>query len=381
MHLTESDMPPKVAVSRRNELDSSSHQPPVSIAPPPRGRRLVSRILWGLSVLNLLAVLAVLLLLRVISEDWWVTVALTYLPRVPYLVPSLVLVALCLMMRRRWLFAVNLFAALLVAGPIMGGRLGLSRFTAAPPTSPLVVLSCNVEGWDGDVEKLRAEFAAARPDIIVLQEAPTGLGPLADDYSTWNTVHFGPFTVTSKYPVEIVERFKSEAFGHYTSLLCRIDGPDGPFLLSNTHLMTIRFGLMHLKPDSIITEHGVDGLMSQQLLRPRESQETLEFLQGHTGELPLLTIGDFNTPSTSRLFQRVWGGMTSAFDTTGVGFGYTSPCDTGEHWPTNTPWLRIDHILCNKHWHVARCWIGASDGSDHRYIAAELRLQKSSSDD
>ncbi len=327
--------------------------------------------------MNVLGVVALLVLFRVISEDWWVTLALSYLPRAPYVVPALVLCVASLLLRKRWLFVLNLISAMLVLGPIMGGRLGLARLSAPPDAPRLRLLSCNVQDWAGDPEKLRAEFAVANPDVIALQEAPRGLGPLAGTYSDWHVAGYGGLYVASRFPVTLVDRCYTNSKRDFRGILCRVEGPDGPFLLANIHFMTIRFGLMHLKPDSLQTGEGVDELLEHQVRRPIESWETRAFLAHYTGELPLLVVGDFNTPTTSSLFQPVWGDMTSAFDTAGFGFGYTSPCNTGRHWPANTPWLRIDHILCDRHWHVSECWIGASDGSDHRFIAADLRLRDS----
>ena len=68
------------------------------------------------------------------------------------------------------------------------------------------------------------------------------------------------------------------------------------------------------------------------------------------------------------------GSLQDAYALTGVGYGYTSPCSQGKIWPGNTPWAQVDHILANEDWQVERCWIGESAGSDHRLIAAQLRL-------
>ena len=89
--------------------------------------------------------------------------------------------------------------------------------------------------------------------------------------------------------------------------------------------------------------------------------------------MPLLVLGDFNMPVTSSLFQQHWKDLGSAFDAAGWGYGYTAPCGTkGNYWPHNLPWLRIDHILLSRHWDATACWIGSSDASDHRWIAARV---------
>ena len=107
-------------------------------------------------------------------------------------------------------------------------------------------------------------------------------------------------------------------------------------------------------------------------LRTAESGEIRAAIDAHVDDRPLIVVGDFNTPTSSNLFQEFWGDLQSAFDVAGTGYGYTSPCKTHRFWLPQTPWARIDHILCSRHWTIRECHIGHSNGSDHRLIAAEL---------
>ena len=79
---------------------------------------------------------------------------------------------------------------------------------------------------------------------------------------------------------------------------------------------------------------------------------------------PLLIVGDFNTPSESYLFRRVWAGYADAFTPAGWGWGYT--------FFNSRTMTRIDHILSGEGWNCSRCWVGPDIGSPHRPVLAEL---------
>lgn len=340
----------------------------------PTLQRTLRWLLAGLSVLNLLAVLGLLVLLCVVSERWWFSMALSYLPRVPYVIPSVLLVVAALIVRRRWAW-VNLFSLFLVAVPIMGFRVPWGASSGSPTGGEmLTVVTCNIQGGKRDLTKIVAEFEEIQPDVVILQEAAYGYEPLMPFLKGWSIVHKGEFVVASPFPVKLLSEGRSDAFQRVTAMLCEIEGPTGSFLVCDVHLTTARHGLSQLRIDSVLTGAGVDQLKARQDLREIEAFETRAFASQHGFEVPLLAVGDFNVPSSSSLFQQYWSDLTSAFDAAGWGYGYTSPCEDHRHWPTNTPWLRIDHILCSSHWDIERCWIGRSDGSDHRLVAARLRL-------
>ncbi len=331
------------------------------------------RTLVAVSLLNLLAVLTLLVLLCFVSERWWFSLALSYLPRAPYLIPSLFLTIAALLLRRRWVW-VNLFSLMLVAGPIMGLRVPWMAWAGASAGESLTVVTCNIRSGKQDLAKIARELEEINPDVVVLQEASHGFQELLPLFEGWSGVHHGEYLVASRYPVKLRDICRVDAFQRATAILCEIEGPTGPFLVCDVHLTTARNGLTHLRVDSPLTGAGVAQLDVRQDLRKRESLETRAFASQQGFQTPLLALGDFNVPTSSSLFQQYWHDLSSAFDAAGFGYGYTSPCSDHRRWPDNTPWLRIDHILCSSQWDIERCWIGRTDGSDHRLVAARLRL-------
>ncbi|MCA9076398.1 MAG: endonuclease/exonuclease/phosphatase family protein [Planctomycetaceae bacterium] len=354
--------------------------PPDSEPSPKAGQpsgvtRLAGRVVSVASVLDLVVVLVLLILLCVVSEDWWLSLAMTYLPRVLFVLPPLFLFVAALIVRRQWIW-VNLFSLLLVVVPIMGLRIPLPSILGSSSTGELLtVVSCNIQGGRGNLLKTLSELKDIDPDVVVLQEANDGISMLLPFFEDWSRVHTGEYFVASRYPVKLRDSCRSDAFGRITAILCEVDSPDGPFLICNVHLSTARFGLSRLRLDSILSGVGLEQLDVRQDLREMESVDTRAFASQDGFETPLLVMGDFNTPTSSSLFQLHWHDLSSAFDVAGFGYGYTSPCSDPAHWPSNTPWLRIDHILSSRHWTTESCWIGSLDGSDHRLIAATVRME------
>ncbi len=357
------------------ELDAHVPMPPRHKGPTPGVTRLAGKVVAAVSVLHLVAVIVLLVLLCVVSEDWWVSLALTYLPRVLFVVPPLFLSVAALIVRRRWVW-INLFSLLLVVVPIMGLRLPISGLVGSSADGELLtIVSCNIQGGGRDLTKILTELKDLQPDVVVLQEANDGIVTLQPFFEGWSQVHKGEYFVASRFPVKLRDICRAEAFGRATAILCEVEGPDGPFLICDVHLTTARFGLSGLRLHSMATGAGLDQLSGRQDLRAMEALETRAFASQDGFKTPLLVMGDFNMPTSSSLFQTHWDDLSSAFDVAGFGYGYTSPCSDHEHWPSNTPWLRIDHILSSRHWTAERCWVGWSDGSDHRLIAAKMRMQ------
>jgi endonuclease/exonuclease/phosphatase family metal-dependent hydrolase len=198
-------------------------------------------------------------------------------------------------------------------------------------------------------------------------------GERSPPFADWHTVHVGEYWVASRYPVRLVDQCDADAMGRTTAIMCEIDAPGGRCLLCDVHLSTARHGLTELRWHSPLSGAGVDDLRWRQWERRLESEETLRFVGRHIGQ-PLLVLGDFNTPTTSTLFTDVWGGWQSAFETAGWGYGFSAPCNAGRLWPHNTPWLRIDHILCDGSWQIHAAGIGRSAGSDHRLVWTRVSL-------
>ncbi len=339
--------------------------------------RAAARWVIGLSWFNLAALGLLYWLLFVVSESWWGSTVLTYAPRMPFAAPALGLLVASLFWHRPSLW-VNAVSLAVVLGPVMGLSVPASRLWSPSSSEPgeleLKIVSCNVQAFKPNFAKVLEEIAVVDPDVVALQEA-FPLSPLLDKaFRGWHTVSHDRYWVGSRFPVKLVAQCEVPIFERSAGMVVEIETPSGPVRLGDIHQMTARRGLMELSKGSLIDGEGPRRLEESQELREEESLIIREQIESARGDRPLLIVGDFNTPVSSRMFQRHWGDFQSAFDQAGIGYGYTSPCKANRFWPENLPWARIDHILCSPEWTVRSCQIGQSAGSDHRLIAATLRL-------
>ena len=350
------------------------------IAPvPPRKMSRFTKWVVVLSCLNLACLCAVSYLLYVVSESWWVGTVVTYAPRAPYLVPSIVLLVLSLFVNIE-AFGINLVSTAIVLVPIMGLSLPLELWMNGPTRTDgetlIRIVSCNVQSFQPDFDKVLKEIDEIKPDIVALQEAFRGDPRLDSHFPDWHSLRHGHYWVGSRYPVKLVSDCDVTHFGgRLAGMIVEIETPGGPVVLSDIHQMTARFGLKELNRYTLVNLDGTKELESFEVERFLESTDIRAMVDKSRGDRPLIVCGDFNTPSSSSLFQKNWGDLQSSFDVAGFGYGYTSPCKGNRVWPDNQPWARIDHILCSNEWTVQNCRIGSTDGSDHRLITATLSLK------
>ena len=330
------------------------------------------------SCLNFLALCVISYFLFVVSEQSWIGTLLTYAPRAPYLIPSLALLVASLFWNRAWL-GINLISTLIVLVPIMGlavptdfESVTKQRFSSQ---TAIKIVSCNVQEFQPDFRKVMREIFAINPDVIALQEALKDEPILKTQFPDWHVVHHGNFWVGSRYPVKLISECQVSQFGgRLAGIVVEIETPMGPAVLANVHQMTARHGLTELSRQSFVNGDGTRELEAFNGERYLESIELRNAVDAARKDLPMIVVGDFNTPVSSSLFHKHWGDLQSSFDIAGFGFGYTSPCKGNRFWPDNVPWARIDHILCSSEWTVRRCQIGHSNGSDHRLITALLEM-------
>ncbi len=335
--------------------------------------------LIGLSVLNALAVLALFVLVCFVSEKWWVSAAISFVPRLPFAVPSVVLLVMTLLKMPRWSILNGL--ASVVGLVFIGGLCAPVDRDSRPDDSTRIIrlLSCNVQDGDSYPDLLLREFLKVDADVLVLQEA-LGCESIDQVYSDRHILQRGEYRIISRYPVRQVGELRTPTVfgntGRLTATVFEVDHPTGTFQVVNVHCHTARWGLRELSWDSIVTGNGVEAFQTFQIIREMELNALAEYCAMAARRMPTLFVGDFNTPSSSSMFNDSWSRYRNAFESAGWGYGYTSPCNTANRWPNNTPWLRIDHILATSNWAIHSAAIGHTNGSDHRLVWAEVSLRE-----
>ncbi len=320
-------------------------------------------------------------LIAEVSERHWLGSALTFLPRLPWLLPGLVLcvTSAWTWSRTFWFNASALLFSLVTIGGFNVPTAALfgSPITDVESTSPQTVrvVSCNVQGFEPDFSLLLREIAHTRPDVVVFQEAFQPPKLLYEHFADWHAVKTQSYWIGSRWPVSLVGQCQSEVYHREIGIAAEVAAPMGSFVVADLHLMTARKSLIRLKSKGILTGASQDRVNSTLVERQIEANDARVFVTRYSRHRPVIVCGDFNMPTSSSILRTSFGEFTNTFDAVAWGFGHTAPCRSISFWPSNTPWQRIDHILTNSAWQVTACQIGQFDGSDHRLISATLRFQ------
>jgi endonuclease/exonuclease/phosphatase family metal-dependent hydrolase len=332
---------------------------------------------WTLavSVLNVLATILLVAVTLSVSEDWWLTGSLIYIPQTPLLIPSTCLLG-CSFVWHMKSAILNMTSIGLLTISMCGFGLSMKPLAKLEESDRnITVVTCNVQNFKPHFSKVMRELSRVKPDIVALQEALDQPPQMLTEYfKDWSFQHKDEFWVGSRWPVTLVDSFEATPYERATALKVRIDTPNGPILLSNVHLMTARRGLSGMSVSSIISGEGPGEAEHHALLRFEEARQTREFIS-NSPRMPHIIVGDFNMPQTSSVLHENFGDFTNAFEKAGLGFGYTAPCRPVRFWLPNTPWLRIDHVYSTEHFEPMRCRVGEFNGSDHRLVSAVLQLR------
>ncbi len=318
-----------------------------------------------------------------VSEQWWLGSVLTFLPRTPWLAPGLLLI-LVGVWQRSGTVLVNLVLSLFVLWSIIGFNVPWQTLVSNTENSNLSndrsartvrIVSANTQQFEPDFTLLLREIRSAKPDVIALQEASRPPKSLSDQYPDWHSVRVRGLWVGSKWPIKLIGQCHSDVYDRVTAIMVEVEAPFGKFLVTDLHLMTARRSLIYLQPKSVITGTGQETVNMALVERSEEARQTREFVTEFGVDLPLVICGDFNMPTSSSIYRNCFGDFANSFEQTSWGCGYTAPCRAIRYWPTNVPWQRIDHILANQNWRIIDSQVGRRDGSDHRLMAATLRLK------
>lgn len=318
-----------------------------------------------------------------VSEQWWLGSVLTFLPRTPWAAPGMILIVVGMVWRSRTVW-VNLALSLFVVWSIVGFNVPWpsliasieSRDVSSDHDAPTIrVVSANTQHFEPDFGLLLREIRAAKPDVIALQEASRPPKSLSDQYPDWHSIRVRGLWVGSKWPIKLIGQCNSDVYDRVTAIMVEVAAPFGTFLVTDLHLMTARRSLIYLHPKSIIAGSGQETVNEALMERSEEARQTREFVTEFGGDRPLVICGDFNMPTSSSIYRTCFGDFANSFEQTSWGCGYTAPCRKIRYWPTNVPWQRIDHILADHNWRITNSQVGRRDGSDHRLMAATLRLK------
>lgn len=268
--------------------------------------------------------------------------------------------------RGRRLFLAALPPALFTLLPALGQFTPRDAEPLDPAAPTLRVMTVNLLMANTDTDGIIGEVAAAKPDVLLLQEYTAGWHEalqraIAADYPHHSVVErddsFGiglysrtPFVgeVNANFPLGRagVEQMRAE-----------IDVGGRRFAVYNVHLLPPRT-LLYYSDHRIQFADLVDALKAERL--------------------PYVVCGDFNfsetTPQHAYLKR---AGVREAHEVAAVGRGAT--------WPVNSvfryimPGIRIDHVYLSPDLTATRCEPGVGRGSDHRPVVVDVAFRQTGS--
>jgi vancomycin resistance protein VanJ len=359
--------PPGKAVAALTKQETSTTPETSPTGGSPDGGSMQARLGRVVAVGSWLGVLLVLAGWAVVhaGDLWWPATLLLFGPRWLFALPLVPLLIAALLWRRRSLLVV-LLALLLVFGPLMGFHVPWRGSPpAAPPGWRVRVLTCNIHYKIPVKSPLQRLLADASPDIVAIQELPRSKPFDYSDYfaeDEWYVHPAGGLFLASRYPIRKADSLGGRSM-RVPGLLMRyeLETPAGLVALFSLHFASPREGLYGATHQPV---GGIAELEENSAVRLRQSENLVGLADAETG--PVLLMGDFNTPSESAIYCRVWSRYRDAFAEAGWGWGYT-------FYGGKTA-VRIDHVLTGPGWYCEQCWVGPSIGSPHHPLLADLVL-------
>jgi endonuclease/exonuclease/phosphatase (EEP) superfamily protein YafD len=321
---------------------------------------LVARVL---AVFHALAVVGALILFALVGERSARVAVLVYLPRVAFLLPSVLIVPLLWFGKaRRWLW-LQLVTALLVLGPLMGLHLGHER----NGKRALRVLSWQVWYAEGDRQALERAVAASEPDLVVFEAAGRNANAVLQDGRFPHYLQEDEFVVASRWPVKVVSEGDSIPHAYHRPWVhFEIQAPFGPMQIVAVHTLTPRATLEMRnggwRRTLVQNQSKVLPVLDQELgVLDRELQRA--------GPMTF-ACGDFNASDGGAVLRGRFDELTDAFASTRFGWGYTFPAN--RKFPG---WLRLDHLYAARGLVPLRTQVLRGSASDHAGLVVDLALR------
>jgi vancomycin resistance protein VanJ len=310
---------------------------------------------------------SVFLLLRLAVGEQWVIIGWFNSFVHLLVIPSVVLLPVALLLRRRIaaaLLVLPLLVCLSIYVPVFLPRPAL----AAPEGVPqLSVLTYNLKSQATNLEPLTQVIREADADVVALQELSEAAAAHLDSELAgiypYRALHPQPGApipgqgILSRYPITS-DMYWRIYLGHQRVTL---DVAGQEITLYNVH------------PGQPLSRGGF-------ARRQEELSAVLDRVRAETG--PLLLVGDFNMSDQSDLYREITALYGDAYRQAGAGMGFTFPAGVPQFQALSDtvrlrilPLARLDYIFHDAAFLpvAARVW-PESGGSDHRPVLATLAL-------
>jgi len=296
------------------------------------------------------------------QKNGWLPSAIAWLPQEWYLPLSLVLVVISLIRKSPASAWLNTFAALFVAGVLMGPH--FTSPAALAKSESMSVMTLDVEHWTDGAKPVVDLIGSQKPTVFCLQESGVGNGvkgkPLAElqkSLPAYRLIHEGQMTIGSTEPIDRVSS---------TTLT---PGPaDSPGLVAAVHDKYHTVDVVDFWLVPCDTQHAVTDPAGyfKQFTQDRDAQA--KALLGVTKSLRGLAVvcGDFNGPPQVSGSKLLTAKLQDAFEQSGNGYGYTTPA--------KVPCVRTDRILMSADLTAQTVSNPAWSSSTHLPVLAQIQI-------
>ena len=276
------------------------------------------------------------------------------------------------------LFLVD-YGALYLSSSLRSQPRTAQRVLVANQGTPLRVMSWNAQSDNTNVDGLVATLEALRPDVVAIQESglvlsaslPERVGERYPYQEHHPTGKASGMAILSRHPFLDAQppHFRDDR----ESCNCQqvtLDFHGRPVTLISAHPWPGDFSLRWFGPVPVVANFNPNSQnrMFRHILDRVDTQQA--------SGVPLLLVGDFNTTEGQYNYRRLRQRLDDAFASAGVGPGFTWPHQVQVSGVMLPPLLRIDHIYHGDAWLPRRAWVGEIEGSDHRYVVADLVLKE-----
>jgi endonuclease/exonuclease/phosphatase (EEP) superfamily protein YafD len=327
--------------------------------PVPARRRPV---LVTLSLAYLLCTLAGWFAMREYGDRHWMGTVLLLSPRWVLAIPLVVLWPWALVARAKGVLLIVGAASVSLLWLVLGMTVSVPQ--GSDRRGDVRLLTCNIHRQNLDAPRMLAYLGEIKPDVVALQ----GWSEIHKDslfLDGWEVRRLGELLIASHFPIISVTPIE---FEDDPSIPRGEQGAAAVFELQTprgiVHLISLHLASPHLGLNTMWSDHGAK-LETNIRRRGEESSHVREVAEGISG--PLLITGDFNTVSESPMFREHWGGLTDAFNTCGLGLGYT--------YFNHTTQIRIDHILGDDSVQFENCWVGPDVHAAHHPLIADITIR------
>jgi vancomycin resistance protein VanJ len=320
--------------------------------------------------------LTLFLVLRILVGERWGLIGVFNSVAHLMLIPSLFLLPLCLLLRRRRLALTQLPAVLAFA--LSYGMMFLPRSAAVvPDMTAISIVTYNLHGDEELYEPMADLIRAVDADVVAVQElsviaADHFAEALADLYPH-QALHPGDDStrgqgILSRFQVSNDEYWRTPEYDEFSLGHQRVvlDVNGIPVTLYNTHPV----------------HPAMTGTLFDPVPRAHEIGVILERAAQDTGALVI--VGDFNMTDQSEDYARVLESYSDTYRDIGWGMGFTFPDFSNSRalprflsrTSSFPPFVRLDYVFHNEAVIAleAQVW-PTSGGSDHRPLFARLALE------